>query len=417
MNAPNLETPAGLKSRLSVRAERLILDALDAESTGEHPVATLKLAPSKLTRAAGPDAIGRIGPWLETWRAGDGCSYRLECAPKSFRLARDLSCPKAIHFDTPEALASFFGEGHPEKLRGLRQALDEIESMDLPSPGDRKARREIYRAAPEDRQALLALMAWRSAQSPDTLGTIALREIPVTRLHTKWVERNAGLVLSAFQDLGWLFSDEGDLSHRLGLARRERGEIWIRLNPAQCGVAGQRQRMGFAADDCAQAPVGVHKVLIVENRTTFDRIAVPEGASLVYGSGNAILSFAPKMPWLRDVSHLLYWGDCDGAGYFILDRLRAQLPAVRSLMMDEACVLTWLDQAGAEKPSEAVSGEMPNLTGPEATGRARLQDDSSRLEQEFIPIPWAQARVDSALNAAVAQDPGLPSAEGRPPPR
>lgn len=43
---------------------------------------------------------------------------------------------------------------------------------------------------------------------------------------------------------------------------------------------------------------------------------------MLLGDGMAIVSAAEKMDWLLSVYDLVYWGDCDGKGYLVLDRLR-----------------------------------------------------------------------------------------------
>src|SRR6204780_371485 len=47
--------------------------------------------------------------------------------------------------------------------------------------------------------------------------------------------------------------------------------------------------------------------------------------------------------WLRMVnaSEVVYWGDCDEAGYGILSSLRSSFPQVRSLLMDQAAWCQW----------------------------------------------------------------------------
>lgn len=383
---PQLEMPAGLKLRLGEKKlDDLVLSALSAERQGLSPVATLKLAPNGLAREATPETVAAIGPWLEQWRAQarEG-QVVLEATKKNFAIARNLTIPKALSFETVTALGRFFGGSHPERIARLRRFLADCVAHDLVAPHSVAAWRAIYSSTSEDLTCLLALMKWRSAQDATTLADTALREVPVAEIHTKWIETHRGLVLSVFRDLGWA-TEEGDLSERLGLAVRDRGEVWARLHGNQTGINGQRHLNGYAPSEFTEAPEGITRVLIVENRTTFDRLPMTPGTCVIFGSGKAILSYAPKMTWLSKVKDAHYWGDCDGAGYFILSRLRRALPQLRSIGMDLEVVTAYGGYATAERPSEAVTGPMPELTGPEAQARKYLHARGLRLEQEFIP--------------------------------
>ena len=85
----------------------------------------------------------------------------------------------------------------------------------------------------------------------------------------------------------------------------------------------------------------------------------------------------------RDVS---YWGDLDTHGFAILDRARAALPHVRSVLMDAPTLLQHREHWGSE-PSQ-VTGGLTRLTVAEHATFVALQRNqhgqSVRLEQERV---------------------------------
>jgi hypothetical protein len=105
-------------------------------------------------------------------------------------------------------------------------------------------------------------------------------------------------------------------------------------------------RNGWPVADCSiPAPsfASLHwrvpRVLVVENRDVF--LCLPEmpGTLAVFGAGKAS-SLLHGCRWLED-SEIVYWGDCDEAGYGILSSLRLNFPHVRSVLMDEGAWTQW----------------------------------------------------------------------------
>ncbi|MGL4340605.1 MAG: Wadjet anti-phage system protein JetD domain-containing protein [Rhodoglobus sp.] len=93
---------------------------------------------------------------------------------------------------------------------------------------------------------------------------------------------------------------------------------------------------------------------------------------------------------------MVYWGDLDTHGFAILDRVRAHLPAARSVLMDRESLLAHQDRWGREpKPTAAL---LPRLEPAEAALYEDLVSDryapAVRLEQERIDGKWALQRRD-----------------------
>ena len=98
--------------------------------------------------------------------------------------------------------------------------------------------------------------------------------------------------------------------------------------------------------------------------------------------------------WLRD-RKLLFWGDIDTHGFAILDRLRAKLPHVRSLLMNVQTLRAHQRLWGTELPGKRFAGELERLTDAERRLFLELSDtvhgEPLRMEQERIGDQWALA--------------------------
>lgn len=88
-------------------------------------------------------------------------------------------------------------------------------------------------------------------------------------------------------------------------------------------------------------------------------------------------------------------GDIDTHGFAILDRLRAWMPAARSVLMDRETLLAHRDRWVAE--DRPASSNLTRLTPDEQDVYADLVEDRLaervRLEQERIDWSWVEERL------------------------
>lgn len=78
---------------------------------------------------------------------------------------------------------------------------------------------------------------------------------------------------------------------------------------------------------------GVDRVYITENEVK--ALAFPDvESSMVVSGGGYGVDRLEQVDWLRS-RPILYWGNIDTHGFAIFDRLRASIPGVASLLMDE----------------------------------------------------------------------------------
>jgi len=265
-------------------------------------------------------------------------------------------------------------------------------------PGDPAARdlAVLEDWADADFERLQTLLAWLR-QHPDS--GRRLRELPVPGLDSKWLERNAGTVRYW---LARLREDAGDADlYRLAGLRRP--PVRMRLRLLDAALRGQIGGLGDVEapiDELAALPIAPRIVLVVENLQT--GLAYPDlpGTALVMGLGYAVESLA-ALPWI-EARPVLYWGDLDTHGFAILDRLRAHLPHVRSLLMNADTLLAhrtlWTQEA-----TPAHRSELPRLTPAEHAVYTGLLEhrwgERLRLEQERIAWDAAMAATVRALSA------------------
>lgn len=302
-------------------------------------------------------------------------------------LGVDLYRATEITFFDVGSVASFLGQGWPATVREVSQIIADIPDVQVP-----ELLRAILGLPLADVKILRALCIWRASHTEDEIAALMLREVSVSGMGTKWMERNAGIILSVFDKAGWTVASEGSLAERLGLDDPDRSEVRVRIHPDDARRHRLWPRFAVPSTEFSEFSFEPSRVLILENKTTFLRVKAERGTVVIWGSGMAIVSWAKRMDWLHAVPDQVYWGDCDGAGYLILDRLRGVLPRMRSVNMTLAEILPNIGKAVAESTSEAVTAGMPNLTADEVDARRYMHEKRLRLEQEFI-IP-RQTRDD-----------------------
>jgi hypothetical protein len=149
----------------------------------------------------------------------------------------------------------------------------------------------------------------------------------------------------------------------------------------------------ISAEDLASIAWEIPRVLIVENKAVF--LCLPEipDTLAILGSGKAA-SLLHSCDWLHD-SDVVYWGDCDEAGFGILSSIRAKFPTVRSILMDNETWKRWNRYAvpGKQDPS----ARFDHLTADETEALAFVMAGSRMLEQERIPLQDAEQAIRKAF--------------------
>jgi hypothetical protein len=214
-----------------------------------------------------------------------------------------------------------------------------------------------------------------------------LREISAPGVDTKFAERYrtdlAGM-------LGVSSSATGFLTD-LGLRSKP---AMVRLRPApSLGLPAPLTELAVRSEELAMLEVRPRIALIIENEISYLSATVPEDGVVLWGRGFDV-DRVGRLPWLAGVE-VVYWGDLDTHGFAILDRLRAWLPAARSVLMDRETLLAHRDRWVTEdRPASSV---LTRLTSDEHDVYTELVEDRLaervRLEQERIDWGWVEERL------------------------
>lgn len=235
--------------------------------------------------------------------------------------------------------------------------------------------------------SLCAALAWLAANRASGL---YLRQITAPGVDTKFVERHRGVLAAA------LGVPAREFERNLGLAVKP-SMVRLRFDPAVFGLPPELTEATFRTTELSVVPARPSRAIVVENEISYLSVPVPPGGVVLWGKGYDAHEPA-SLTWLRDTP-VDYWGDIDTHGFAILNRVRAHLPQVRSILMDRETLLAHRERWGAEpKPTAAPLG---NLTDGERALYEDLVTDrycpSLRLEQERIDWAWALDRFSPAL--------------------
>lgn len=365
--------------------QRLAGDWLDGG--GEWPLRVSLASPGEKQASA---HWATFEGWRSTWERWSG--GEVTWAERRWPLLGRQRVPEALWLPDADALAMLLGE----TVRWQRARMRFAAWMQRWPALAVSLRRQFDLLADIDDiefGRLSDMLAWLQAHPSSNL---FVRQLPVAGLDSKWLETRTGLLGDWLRILADLPRDT-DFWHASGL-RREPDRLRLRVLDA-----GLRTHVGGLGDihapfeHLAALALPVSRVFIVENKQTglaFDDLP---GAVVLMARGYAV-DRLHELPWLRAAEAVHYWGDLDTHGLAILGRLRGHLPQVRSLLMDEATLLShralWVTE-----PQPHRADTIDHLEAAEQALYRDLRGDRwgvrVRLEQERIgwDVAWARIRV------------------------
>ena len=249
---------------------------------------------------------------------------------------------------------------------------------------------------------LLSVVGW--LQSTPRPG-IYLRQVDIAGVDSKFIESNRS-VLAELLDLA--LPPEAIDRTATGMAgfcqRYGFKDKPLRIRFRWLGLGEDAPAAGYGADLTVtqtafeQLNAAVSHVFITENEVNFLAFPDTPNALVVFGGGFGGLDRLRSTAWLHQRS-VHYWGDIDTHGFAMLDQLRAYLPQVQSLMMDEGSLMRHVDHWGHEP--QAQQRDLPRLTLDERAVYNTLRDNrlrtGLRLEQERSGFGWVQQSLSNLL--------------------
>lgn len=328
-----------------------------------------------------------VRTWIEEWTAWNAGGALLWSEMKWPRIGPQR-VPTRLDLSSAVEVARIVGEGPRFEL--AQQRYEECARRWPGLRGSTAISRSFDVLADYDEaqyQRLIALISWLH----DNPGSAHfLRQLPVRGIDTKWIEGGRRTVVSGLIQAMRADQRPGDFYDVCGLQRYPHRLRLRLLCPKLREAVGGMSDVEAPIEEIARLPLSLSRALLIENLET--GLALPDiaGCAAFVKLGNSVTSLA-RVSWLKGVP-ILYWGDLDTHGFAILERARAALRNVTSLLMDESTLLTHRDLWGHEA-TQHTEMELPHLTAPERDVFEKLRANewghAVRLEQERIP--WGEA--------------------------
>jgi hypothetical protein len=215
------------------------------------------------------------------------------------------------------------------------------------------------------------------------------RQIPVAGIDSKWLESHKKIVCELTVTIKGISNT--DFFKACGLKPPPQLIRMRILDPQLRNRIGGLYDISVPCEEAANLVIKPTRVFIVENLQTGLAFQDLPGSVVIMGLGYGV-DVLEKFSWLHNMPRssapqCIYWGDIDTHGFAILNRARKYLPALESILMDEATLLSHRPLCVEEK-KQHPSGELPLLTNNEqkifSSLKGNVWGHNIRLEQERV---------------------------------
>ncbi len=295
-------------------------------------------------------------------------------------IGTNQSMPTHLEIPNLDTAARLVGKGWPQRLATARHRASTLSDA-FPHVDLAKTLPALQPLTEIDFALLLDAARWFATH--DARG-LTPRQVPIEGLHGKWLNRYHTLVrcLAGKDDLG--------------LVTRPTRVHFTYL------ASGRRRHESITIGDPATAAYTPAVIVVLENKDTAVYFPPVPGGIAIEGEGSKAPGTLPHIPWIRDCSRIIYWGDIDAAGFVIVNNLRTNGIRAETILMDQTTYEeyerfgAWTDEKGKPIPC-APRRTLPALTETERVVYHDLTDPSwtrvRRIEQERIPLAEAAALV------------------------
>jgi hypothetical protein len=315
-----------------------------------------------------------------------GRGYRVDLAERNLRLHGPQQLPVRVWFENECDYLEFIEKQQPftQLQADIAAAISHAPILEIWARAN--ARTILNRLqAGEGRPLGLAIQSLHANPHPCSFS----REIPLPGVSGKFIESAIDLIADILREIGSPAWKPGKDAHESLSLRKTPRLIRAMI------LDGGRLDYGTPVDRFTR-PEGVLNVLAVENLRSFLTLPAIPNTLAVFGEGKAAQTLS-NISWLRDVQ-LFYWGDIDPHGYAILNALRGEFPAARSVLMDEACLTRYEKLLS---PAEVVNTPLFERLIPTERAAAQLtQGGKHGIEQEKLPPMEVAAALQLSIGAA-----------------
>jgi hypothetical protein len=339
------------------------------------------------------EQFGAVHDWARQLHAGSG--YTLRTRDVNHRQLGRQQVPAAACFATADDALRLIG-----RLTDARR-FDQLSALSLAAFPELRTWIGTHTltllAHSDGWERILAILQWFRANPRPGLYP---RQLDIAGVDTKFIEARKALLAELLDVVLPMASVQQDAARarqfeqRYGLLGKPPMLRFRLLDPALY-IGGLHDLTVPLAQFIALAPPAA-RVYVTENE--INMLAFPQlaDAMVMFGGGYAIDRLRDT-GWLHD-RELIYWGDIDTHGFAILDRLRADMPHTRSIMMDAATLHAHRALWGMEPADKRYGGILTRLDAPEQALFDSLRDDVHgehvRLEQERIGYGWVMEVLD-----------------------
>jgi hypothetical protein len=331
----------------------------------------------------------RFGDWIASWRAWQGPG-EVACCERRWRGLGTQRVPEVLRVHNPSEVAAWIGEESR-----WRRAQDRYQHLVARWPLLSSALPRYFDVLADyetaDFQRLEAMLAWLEAIPRSNLYP---RQLPVAGLDSKWLETRTSLIGGLFTALRDSEAERADFYDLCGLKRPPQVTRLLILDESLRARTGGIRDLSAPVAELAGLNLPVSRTYIVENLQTGLAFGDLQGSVVFMRLGYGIDALA-KLQWVSR-TECVYWGDLDTHGLRILSRVRALLPHVSSILMDEQTLLAHRALWG-EEAEQSSDIELPALSADEQLLYQRLKQHhwavNVRLEQERIPWEYAWGSV------------------------
>lgn len=308
-----------------------------------------------------------------------GWGYEIEWEPKGSRAWNEINIPARVYFSNEEDFLKFIGKSDEycdfmETVKMIISQIPELNEWIKENP------LEVVKNKSKWPDLLRVCSYFKSDHLPNQY---FIRELPISGIHTKFIENNATILRSL---LDFLIQDkinplEKDFHLRYNLKSKEK-LIRVRILCSDLALKYPYNDFSIQLSDFVNNEITSHNIFIAENEMNFLTLPSKQNSIAIWSGGGFQISYLANIDWFKG-KQIYYWGDIDAAGLSILSQLRTYYPSTQSILMDRATFERYYENGKSEK---AISAKLlKGLTLEELNFFNYLNENKFRLEQEKIP--------------------------------
>lgn len=298
--------------------------------------------------------------------------------------------PFALEIRTIEDLGRLTGDRHLHRFAHLSRAA--IRRLPGLSPFWREHPLDAWAQRGRWSQIARALEWFRDHPS----SALRARQIPWA-LHGKFVEQNGAVLRRLLPLVATVAPTDSDMSLEAMAGLQSRQALWrVRLLDPRLLPSLPARDLALSLEDWMRILPSPRRAIAVENLESFLALGERTDTIAIWGSGFAVVRLCA---WLAHSEQTWYWGDLDAQGFEILDVLRREAPAVKSVAMHSGVLRAHPNLASPG--NGAIPRELKHLDRAEWSAYRQVVDGNLRLEQEKLPMRWVESELDRVLGYPV----------------